>query len=99
MPRALIGYRGHATHQSRWLSSGVVLQFLERSFGNVGLQNYLQTRLPAVSLALFYRAARERSSMATTPTEQPPRKLSGKRTVQQEHLESGAASAHRRGAR
>src|SRR5690349_11607735 len=29
---------------------------------------------------------------ATTPTEQPPRKLSGKRTVQREHLESGACA-------
>ncbi|CAB3806610.1 hypothetical protein LMG27177_06131 [Paraburkholderia fynbosensis] len=33
---------------------------------------------------------RDRQEFATTPTEQPPRKLSGKRTAQQEHLESGA---------
>ena len=33
----------------------------------------------------------------TAPTEQPPRKLSGKRTTATEHLERGACSAHRRG--
>jgi hypothetical protein len=32
---------------------------------------------------------RDRQTVAT-PTEQPPRKLSGKRTAQREHLESGA---------
>jgi hypothetical protein len=40
---------------------------------------------------------RDRQTFVTTPTEQPPRKLSGKRTAQLEHLESGAVRAHRRG--
>ena len=40
---------------------------------------------------------RDRQRVVTTPTEQPPRKLSGKRTAQLEHLESGAVRAHRRG--
>jgi hypothetical protein len=39
---------------------------------------------------------RDRQAEVATPTEQPPRKLSGKRTTQQEHLESGAAILYER---
>jgi hypothetical protein len=49
-----------------------------------------QSIWPGIVVA-FCNAARERSpDFMATPTEQPPRKLSGKRTAQQEHLESGA---------
>ena len=53
------------------------------------LPDYLRT----ATVTPFYTLSRERLSRRNAvmaPTEQPPRKLSGTRTAQREHLESGA---------